>query len=305
MYIIQGRKGNLGMKKYIPYPLLFFGLMGLNYYATKMLNIDADLLIQEQIESIGKNMLFVQLMIPFVLFLGGLFFWVKYVHKQSLVSLTTSRSTIDWKRVFFTFFLISTFIILSIGVDYFYNPQDYLFTFKPIPFLILLALALVLVPIQTSFEEYMFRGYLMQGIGLASGNRWVPLFLTSILFGLLHLANPEVEKLGYIIMIYYIGTGLFLGIITLMDEGIELALGFHAANNLITVLLVTSDWTALQTHSILTDVAEPTAGLDILIPVFIVYPLLIFILAKKYDWSDWNVKLFGRIQSKYSLKEES
>jgi hypothetical protein len=32
--------------------------------------------------------------------------------------------------------------------------------------------------------------------------------------------------------VYYIGTGLFLGI-TLMDEGMELALGFHAANNLV------------------------------------------------------------------------
>ena len=43
--------------------------------------------------------------------------------------------------------------------------------------------------------------------------------------------NPEVEKLGYLILVYYIGSGLFLGIITLMDEGIELALGFHFANN--------------------------------------------------------------------------
>jgi hypothetical protein len=32
--------------------------------------------------------------------------------------------------------------------------------------------------------------------------------------------------------VYYIGTGLFLGILTLMDEGMELALGFHA-NNLV------------------------------------------------------------------------
>ena len=36
-----------------------------------------------------------------------------------------------------------------------------------------------------------------------------------------------------------------------MDEGLELALGFHAANNLIAVLLLTADWTAFQTHSIL------------------------------------------------------
>jgi hypothetical protein len=41
-----------------------------------------------------------------------------------------------------------------------------------------------------------------------------------------------------------------------MDEGMELALGFHA-NNLVGALLVTSDWSAFQTHSIFKDISEP------------------------------------------------
>ena len=61
-------------------------------------------------------------------------------------------------------------------------------------------------------------------------------------------------------MAYYVGTGLFLGILTLMDEGIELALGFHAANNIMTALFVTSSWTVFQTESILIDISEPTLG---------------------------------------------
>jgi hypothetical protein len=48
-----------------------------------------------------------------------------------------------------------------------------------------------------------------------------------------------------------------------MDEGMELALGFHAANNLVSALLVTSDWSAFQTHSIFKDISEPKAGLDV------------------------------------------
>ena len=109
--------------------------------------------------------------------------------------------------------------------------------------------------------------------------------------------SPEVGKLGYIIMIYYIGTGFFLGILTLMDEGLELALGFHAANNLVTALLVTSNWGAFQTHSILKDVSVPSAGFDILLPVFILYPILLIIFAKKYhwNWSQCKQKLFGKI----------
>ena len=136
----------------------------------------------------------------------------------------------------------------------------------------------------------------MQGIGVATKNRWFPLIVTSLVFGLLHIANPEVEKLGYGILVYYIGTGFFLGIITLMDEGLELALGFHAANNLITALLVTANWTAFQTNSILIDISTPVLGADVYVPVFVVFPILVFIFSKKYGWTNWKEKLTGTIE---------
>ena len=236
------------------------------------------------------------MMLPFV---GGLLFLIiviRFLHKQSFVSLTTSRKKIDWKRVSFSFFfwgILSSGLIL---LDYYLSPNDYLINFNLKPFLILSALAIILVPIQTSCEEYLFRGYLMQGLGIISKNRLFPLIMTSVVFGLMHYANPEVDKLGSIMMVYYIGTGLFLGIITLMDEGLELALGFHAANNLFTVLLVTADWTAFQTHSILKDVSEPSAGVDILIPVLIIFPIILFVFSKKYGWTNWKEKLTGKIE---------
>jgi hypothetical protein len=62
-----------------------------------------------------------------------------------------------------------------------------------------------------------------------------------------------------------------------MDDGLELTLGFHAANNLIGALLL--DWTVFQTHSILKDV-EPQAGIDV-IPVLVIYPILLYIFSKK------------------------
>lgn len=237
------------------------------------------------------------MLLSFAVGLLGLFVVVKYFHKQSLISLTTSRKKIDWKRfwlIFFVWGIISSSIVL---VDYFNSPADYVLNFKLVPFLILCVVAIIFVPLQTSFEEYLFRGYLMQGIGVIAKNRWVPLIITSVVFGSLHLANPEVEKLGYVIMIYYIGTGLFLGILTLMDDGLELALGFHAANNLFTALLVTADWTAFQTHSILKDISDPSemALSEIFIPVFVVFPILLFILSKIYKWTNWKEKLLGTV----------
>ena len=155
-----------------------------------------------------------------------------------------------------------------------------------------------MIPIQTTCEELVFRGYLMQGFGNLALNKWFPLVMTSVIFGMMHIFNPEVAKMGYIILVYYIGTGFLLGIMTLMDEGMELSLGFHAANNLIGALLVTSDWSVFQTHSILKDVSNPTAGFDVILPVIIVYPLLLFIFSKKYNWQDWQDKLAGNITIK-------
>ena len=145
----------------------------------------------------------------------------------------------------------------------------------------------------------------MQGIGVITKYKWIPLISTSLVFGLLHIANPEIEKLGYVLMVYYIGTGLFLGIITLMDEGMELALGFHAANNLFTALVVTADWTALQTHSIFKDISEPeTAGFfDVFMPVFVVFPIILFVFSKKYNWTNWKDKLFGKVQQPVSEED--
>jgi len=240
------------------------------------------------------NLVFV--LLPFAGGLIFLFIIVKILHKQSITSLTTARKKIDWKRILFAFFFWGIVSSGMIFLDYYLSPESYLYNFELNRFLVLVLIAVVLLPFQTSFEEYLFRGYLMQGIGVIVKNKWVPLITTSVIFGLLHIANPEVEKLGYTIMVYYIGTGLFLGIITLMDDGMELALGFHAANNLFTALLVTANWTALQTHSVFKDIAEPDLGfIDIILPVFIIFPILLFIFSRVYKWTNWKEKLLGNV----------
>lgn len=249
----------------------------------------------EVMKMFEPNVTLFLVMISFAFAFAGIYFVVKYLHNQTLLSITTSRQKIDWRRVFFSFFLWAVFSIISFFIIYFRAPENFVWNFKLVPFLILIAVGSVLIPIQTSTEEYVFRGYLMQGFANLSLNKWFPLLMTSLIFGSMHVFNPEVTKMGYIIMIYYIGTGLFLGVITLMDEGMELALGFHAANNLVGALLVTSDWTVFQTHSVFIDLSEPSAGLDVILPVVVVYPILLFIFTKKYNWSNWKEKLTGKI----------
>jgi len=240
--------------------------------------------------------LFLMLLI-FIFTMLGIIIVIKYIHKLRLIDIITIREKVDWKRIIFAFSLWGLFTLCSTIISYYASPESYVFNFKPLPFLILFLIAMIMLPIQTSTEEFIFRGYLMQGFGILAKNRWVPLLITSTAFGLMHIMNPEVEKMGYIIMVYYIGTGLFLGIITLMDDGMELALGFHAANNIFTALLVTSEWSALQTESVFKDVSKPSAGLEILVPVFIIFPILLFIFSKKYNWINWKEKLTGKIKT--------
>ena len=247
---------------------------------------------------IDSNLNLFLMLLSFAIGLLALLFVVKFIHKQTINSLTTSRKKIDWSRFWFSFILWGFVTVIFIVIEFLSSPENYVLNFDLIPFLVLFSIAVIMVPLQTSFEEYLFRGYLMQGLGVLSKNRWVPLFITSIAFGLLHIANPEIEKIGYILLIHYIGTGFLLGIMTLMDEGLELALGFHAANNLIASLLLTADWTAFQTNSILKDVSDPSMGnLEIIFPVFVIYPIILFVLSKKYNWTNWQKKLFGIVKN--------
>jgi len=241
------------------------------------------------------NLTLFLILLSFAVALLALGIVVNKMHHQKFREIITSRLRVDWKRILTAFVIWGIFSAASVFVIYYFEPGTYILQFNPEKFIVLAIVALLMIPIQTTAEELIFRGYLMQGFGLLSKNRWVPLALTSIIFGLMHLANPEVAKMGYIVSAFYIGTGLFLGIITLMDEGTELALGFHAANNLTAALLVTADWTAFKTHSVFKDVSEPSAGLDILLPLVVIYPILLLIFSKIYKWSSWREKLTGAI----------
>ena len=252
---------------------------------------------------IDKNLFLFLMLFTFVVGFIALVISIKFVHKRTLTSLVTSRKKIDWKRFWFGFITWSSSIIILTTLGIYFAPEDYTYNFKPVPFFILVTISLLFLPLQTSLEELLFRGYFMQGIGVLAKNRWVPLIITSVCFGLLHGANPEVEKLGYITMVFYIGTGFFYGVTTLMDEGTELALGLHAANNMLAAFLITTDWMVFQTDALFVDTSEPSVTWEMFVPVLVLYPLMLLLFAKKYKWTNWLEKLTGRIDKPVNLTE--
>ncbi len=159
--------------------------------------------------------------------------------------------------------------------------------------IVLALLALLLIPFQAAFEEILFRGYLMQGFAVLARNRWIPILSTSILFGLMHGFNPEVSKYGFLTMMpQYIFFGLLFAVLTMFDDGIELAIGAHAANNIFLTVLVTHEDMALQTPALYEQIQiypwEEFGGLILQSLIFIA------ILALVFKWKDIR-KLYARI----------
>ena len=245
----------------------------------------------------NSNLTLFYALLPYVFGFFGIILVIKTLHNQSLLLLTTTRKKIDFNKIAISFIIAGFIIFFTVTISYLISPNEYLFNFKLDTFLILLIITILFMPLQASFEEYLFRGYLMQGFGGVFGNRWMPLLITSLLFGLLHFWNPEVSELGTIFLFQYVVTGLFLGLLTIMDDGMELSLGFHAGNNVLISLLITADWTVLQTDSVLKFVGDPKMSIATIIPAVILYPVILLYFSKKYKWENWEKKILTKFDN--------
>ena len=234
-------------------------------------------------ESADLNLTLSLLLIPFSFVLTGILLSVKFIHKRPVLSVFTSRKSFDWKRFGFSFLVwgvvMFAFMIVSMNTG---APIEWNLNFTT--FIPLLFISLFLIPIQTTAEELLFRGYLFQGFGFFFKKGWIAILLTGTLFGLLHLANPEVAKLGNILLLFYIGTGVFMAIISHMDDGIELSMGYHTINNIFASLILTNDWQAFQTEAMYIDHSEPMLGAESFLTILVLQPLLILLFSKVYRW---------------------
>lgn len=178
------------------------------------------------------------MLLGFVISLIALWLCVKYIHQRNPLTMISPTTVVNWERVLKSGGLWLFCSVVVELVTYLLFPDKYRLSLNWGDFLPSLVIGLLLIPLQTSFEELFFRGYLMQGIG--SWNLWAGIALTSVLFGLAHSFNDEVEAVGSlgIAMIYYIGVGLFFSMLAVYDKTLELPLGIHAANNIYAFLIV-------------------------------------------------------------------
>jgi membrane protease YdiL (CAAX protease family) len=304
MFINQAYKGNNKWWRVLITTLLTVGVFVGNFITYLLMSKEDLDKVYDTMNKIPNNLSLLMNLSPFVLLLVLLFLLVRGLHQRSILSLTTSRDKVDYKKILFSFGLIVLMTLATFAVSCAIDNTAILWNFNPLKFSILFLISILLFPFQIGFEEYLFRGYLMQQVGIIAKNRWFPLLITSVMFGLFHSANPEVAQMGFGVMFFYIGTGFLLGIMTLMDESLELALGFHLGNNLMAALLITSDFSAIHTDAVFrySGVENPVDMLnEMIVSIVIVYPIILFIFAKKYNWNNWAAKLTGKIQPQIHL----
>lgn len=234
-------------------------------------------------EILGSNLFLSLLLIPFVLGFLALIFSIKYIHKSETLLFFTSRSKFDWKRVFLSF--SSWFLLMSVMTTFAFFTNDTLkWNFNSNTFFVLLLICVFLLPLQTTCEELLFRSYLFKNLTIIS-QPIARILICGILFGLMHWANPEIEILGKIALLFYVWNGIFLGLLTHFDNGLELSVGYHAANNIFAALVVTNNWQALQTDALFLDTSAPVLGWEIGLTMLLWQPILFFFFKWKYKWS--------------------
>lgn len=231
-----------------------------------------------------KNLGLLLILMSFVFAILLLFIGVKYIHKRKILTLFNSSDHLDWGRVIWG--TVFWFVLLAIVELFFYiqNPEFYSFRKPDSSFVFLIIISLLILPIQTTFEEVFTRGYILQSIAFNSKNIFLGFIVSVFIFALLHGLNPETLKYGFWpMMSYYIIAGILLGLVVVFDKRLELAIGIHTATNIFGALILTYDGAALQTNSLyITSKIDP---IMLALEMFFLGIIFIYFAAKKYKWN--------------------
>lgn len=238
---------------------------------------------ESMMSGIDSNLYLASMAFSFVVFLAVAIWIIKMFHGRSWTEVINGTKRVRWSRFFVGLAVWGVLQVGSFAINYMTDPNNFEFRFEPVRFIFLTIITLAMLPIQSSCEEFVFRGYLAQGVASWTGSRLWALLIPSVLFALLHSANPEVTKYGFgVMMANYFLIGLTFGLISLLDDGIELAMGAHSINNILGSMLMTYEGSALRTDALFkVKIINPGEDLFIAVISNIVF---IGILAFIYKW---------------------
>lgn len=220
---------------------------------------------------------YVAINLSLVMLLVGVCVIAPLMHGRALRTLITTRRRISWRRFGQGFGLFLLLAALDAVVEWRLDPSDFASNFDPTRFFILVPLAVIFTPLQVAAEELMFRGYLIQMLGRILRSPVAAAVAAAVLFAVPHFFNPEMESGAIAMAFNYVIMGLFMGLLVLQDNRIELAVGVHAGSNFFLAVFMTYPDAALTTPALFTTTRfDPVASLIAFCIMAVVFWLLQF-----------------------------
>lgn len=284
-FLEQGLDGNNQAWKYIVIIVIgfvlgqFLGAIPFLYYAGQSGVQTLDFAEMGLDPNFGLTLMILPFAVSFLL----CFVLIKWLHRRGFQQVVNGSENIRWTKVWYAASIWSVLMVVYLLFEYSIDSENFMFQLNWTSFLPLVVVAILLIPIQTTFEEYILRGYFAQGVAGITKSRWLAVLVPGLIFALLHAFNPEVEAHGFwTVMPQYITFGLLFGLISVLDDGIELAIGAHAANNVFLALFLTNKDSVLQTPAIFEQLEINPMRDTITLVVLSVF--FFYVLKKKYDW---------------------
>jgi len=290
LFLDNGKKGKNSWFKYLITIFLFFGSI-VAIFPFIFTIIDSYFMFFENM------MLFTLLSFSISSSISMIIFYlcVKLIHKKDLISLVNvskgkgiAGKSISWiKRIRWNRFLKgallwSIFIVITLILSYIFNPDSFIINFNIEHIAIMILLFIIAIPIQVTLVELFFRGYLLQGISLKIKSPIFIILISTLIFSLRYFTGGD----NLIFSIQNVSIAFIIGIIfcvfTLVDNGIELAIGAHLANTFFAFMIAPSEASEGNFNPIIQTVnIDPVIDNILTIITLLIFAFILFLYKKE------------------------
>ena len=177
---------------------------------------------------------------PLVFYLGnGLAFGALVLGFVIAMRLLQGKRFVDvigawrWSRFWAGLGIWTACLVVVTLIDFVLRPSGFRWVASPATASLALV-ALLGLGVQTFAEEFIFRGYLTQGLLLATKRPVVAAILSGLVFGSLHIPNGIPQALNAVLF------GAVAALITIRTGGLAFTYGMHLINNLAGAVIVVS-----------------------------------------------------------------
>ena len=233
------------------------------------------------------QLLIEDVLFPFLVFLVVSIILIRILYKRSPSQVINGRKYIRFNKILSGMLIWGLIMIVPFILGYIADPSSLELNFNLERFIPVFLVAIIVFPIQAGCEEFLFRGYLTQVFFGWTKSKFIALIIPSVIFGAVHLGNPEINEYGlWPMMVTYIGLGMIFGLVSLIDGGIELAIGAHIIQNIIAAVFVSYKSSALEGLESVFHVesSPPESVLSSIMGIIFLGSVFIGILKWKYNW---------------------